>query len=153
LEGSSLPGGGKGTHTVLSGHRGLPSATLFTNLDQLELGDVFYVHVLNRTLTYMVDDISIVLPYEVDQLTIDPEQDYVTLVTCTPYGVNSHRLLVRGTRVDTDNGFDSSTQYTFHIYKDAEVYSINVIAPIAAVPLFILVLIYILVRYRNKKSS
>lgn len=153
LEGSSLPGGGKGTHTVLSGHRGLPSATLFTNLDKLEAGDVFYIHVLNRTLTYMVDDVSIVLPYEIENLTIDPNKDYVTLVTCTPYGVNSHRLLVRGTRLDSDNGFDAAAEYTFRVYKDAEIYGVNVIAPIAMVPLLILVLIYILVHYRNRKSS
>lgn len=153
LEGSSLPGGGAGTHMILSGHRGLPSAKLFTDLDELEIGDLFYIHVLDRTLTYMVDDISVVLPSEVGNLTLDAEKDYVTLVTCTPYGVNSHRLLVRGTRVDSDNGFDAATQYTFHVYKDAEIYGVNVIAPIAAVPILLLFLIYVLVRYRHRKSS
>lgn len=99
LEGSSLPVGGKGTHTVLSGHRGLPSSKLFTDLDDLEEGDIFMLHVLDETLTYEVDKISVVDPYDMDDLAIDPDQDYCTLVTCTPYGINTHRLLVRGHRV------------------------------------------------------
>uniref|UniRef100_UPI002598C955 class C sortase n=1 Tax=uncultured Bifidobacterium sp. TaxID=165187 RepID=UPI002598C955 len=98
LEGSSLPVGGKGTHTVLSGHRGLPSSKLFTDLDDLEQGDVFMIHVLDRTLTYQVDQIVTVDPYDMDDLAIDPDQDYCTLVTCTPYGINTQRLLVRGHR-------------------------------------------------------
>lgn len=99
IEGSSLPTGGLGTHCVISGHRGLPSAKLFTNLDQMEIGDVFMLHVLNETLTYEVDQILTVLPEEIEALEIDPEQDYCTLVTCTPYGINTHRLLVRGHRI------------------------------------------------------
>ncbi|WP_202961247.1 class C sortase [Bifidobacterium pullorum] len=99
LEGSSLPVGGKGTHTVLSGHRGLPSSKLFTDLDDLEQGDVFMIHVLDRTLTYQVDQIVTVDPYDMDDLAIDPDQDYCTLVTCTPYGINTQRLLVRGHRI------------------------------------------------------
>ena len=99
LEGSSLPVGGKGTHTVLSGHRGLPSSKLFTDLDDLEQGDVFMIHVLDRTLTYQVDQIVTVDPYDMDDLAIDPNQDYCTLVTCTPYGINTQRLLVRGHRI------------------------------------------------------
>ena len=99
IEGSSLPTGGPGTHCVISGHRGLPSAKLFTNLDRMEIGDVFMLHVLNETLTYEVDQILTVLPEEIDALEIDPEQDYCTLVTCTPYGINTHRLLVRGHRI------------------------------------------------------
>ena len=99
LEGSSLPVGGKGTHAVLSGHRGLPSSKLFTDLDDMEQGDVFMIHVLDRTLTYQVDQIVTVDPYDMDDLAIDPDQDYCTLVTCTPYGINSHRLLVRGHRI------------------------------------------------------
>jgi len=101
LPGTSFPVGGKGTHSALSGHTGLVTANLFTNLDRLEIGDCFYITVLEDVLTYRVDDISVVLPYEVSNLAIDPNEDYCTLITCTPYGVNSHRLLVRGTRVPT----------------------------------------------------
>lgn len=100
IEGSSLPVGGAGTHCVLSGHRGLPSARLFTDLDQMAVGDVFMLHVLDETLTYQVDQILTVLPEDLSALEIDPEQDLCTLVTCTPYGINSHRLLVRGHRVE-----------------------------------------------------
>lgn len=102
LEGTSLPIGGQGTHAVLSAHRGLPSAMLFTKLDELEVGDTFQIQVLDRTLNYQVDKISIVLPHEIDLLAIDPEEDFVTLMTCTPYGINSHRLLVRGCRIADD---------------------------------------------------
>lgn len=100
IPGSSLPVGGKGTHTVISGHRGLPSARLFTDIDKLSVGDSFYIQVLDETLTYEVDQIRTVLPDELQNLTIDPDEDYCTLVTCTPYGVNTHRLLVRGHRVE-----------------------------------------------------
>lgn len=100
IEGSSLPVGGQGTHAVLSGHRGLPSAKLLTDLDKLTEGDRFTITVLDETLTYEVDQILTVLPDELDALEIDPEKDYCTLVTCTPYGINSHRLLVRGHRVE-----------------------------------------------------
>lgn len=100
LPGTSLPVGGKGTHAVLSAHRGLPSAKLFTDLDKLKKGDQFYIYVLNHALAYEVDQIKIVTPENVEDMAIDPEQDYVTLVTCTPYGVNTHRLLVRGHRID-----------------------------------------------------
>ncbi|MEG1878509.1 MAG: class C sortase, partial [Pseudoflavonifractor sp.] len=96
---SSLPVGGAGTHAVLSAHCGLPNARLFTDLDQLEAGDPFQIHVLGQTLCYAVDRVEIVLPYEVEALAVAPERDDVTLLTCTPYGINSHRLLVRGARV------------------------------------------------------
>ncbi len=99
IEGSSLPVGGSSTHCVLSGHRGLPSAKLFTNLDQMEKGDIFLLKILNETLAYKVDQIKVVLPEEIDDLKIEEGKDLCTLVTCTPYGVNSHRLLVRGHRV------------------------------------------------------
>ena len=98
IEGTSLPVGGKGTHSVLSGHRGLPSARLFTDLDELEKGDIFFLMILDETLSYEVDQIRIVLPQELQDLEIDPYMDYCTLITCTPYGVNTHRLLVRGHR-------------------------------------------------------
>ena len=101
LKGSSLPVGGKGTHCVLTGHTGLTSNKLFTNLDRLEIGDVFFLSVLGEKLAYQVNQIQIVLPDEaMEALRIDPEQDYVTLITCTPYGINSHRLLVRGVRIE-----------------------------------------------------
>lgn len=99
LAGSSLPMGGAGSHCVLTGHRGLPSAKLFTNLDEMEEGDTFSLRVLDQTLTYEVDQIRIVKPEELEDLAIEPDKDYCTLVTCTPYGINSHRLLVRGHRI------------------------------------------------------
>ena len=99
IEGSSLPTGGEGTHCALSGHRGLPSSELFTEIDKLEEGDLFILQVLDRTMTYQVDQILTVDPYDMEALAIDPQQDYCTLVTCTPYGINTHRLLVRGHRV------------------------------------------------------
>ena len=100
IEGTSLPIGGESTHSVISAHRGLPSAKLFTNLDQMEVGDIFYINVLDETLAYKVDQILIVLPEETESLAIEEGKDLVTLVTCTPYGVNSHRLLVRGERTE-----------------------------------------------------
>lgn len=99
LYGTSLPVGGLGTHCVLSSHTGMSGKKLFTNLDQVEEGYVFYLNILGATLAYKVDKISVVLPYEIDEIKINPNEDYVTLVTCTPYGINSHRLLVRGTRI------------------------------------------------------
>lgn len=102
LQNTSLPVGGESTHAALSGHRGLPTASLFTDLDQMQVGDQFYIKVLDRTLAYEVDQILTVLPTEMDALAIEPGQDYVTLITCTPYGINSHRLLVRGHRVPYD---------------------------------------------------
>lgn len=97
---SSLPVGGKSTHCVLAGHTGLPSAKLLTNIDHLKNGDRFYLHILNEVLEYRIDDVSVVEPHEAERLNVVSGKDYVTLVTCTPYGVNSHRLLVRGVRVD-----------------------------------------------------
>lgn len=104
IAGSSLPVGGLGTHTILSGHRGLPSARLFTNLDQLAAGDTFTITVLNETYTYEVDQIRIVEPTDLSSFQLEPDKDYCTLVTCTPYGINTHRLLVRGHRVENANG-------------------------------------------------
>ncbi len=99
LEGSSFPVGGKDTHAVLSAHRGLPSAKLFTDLDQLKKGDEFYIHILDETLAYQVDEVSIIEPSETEKLTLQEGYDYITLVTCHPYAINTHRLLVRGVRV------------------------------------------------------
>lgn len=103
MEGSSLPIGGNGTHAVISGHRGLKSAKLFTDLDQLAEGDIFKLSVLGETLTYQIDQIHIVLPTELQDLQIEEDKDYCTLLTCTPYGVNTHRLLVRGHRIANEN--------------------------------------------------
>lgn len=102
LQNTSLPVGGESTHAALSGHRGLPTRSLFTDLDQMEAGDRFYIKVLNETLCYTVDQILTVLPHEMDALAIEEGKDYVTLITCTPYGINSHRLLVRGVRTQYD---------------------------------------------------
>lgn len=138
LEGTSLPVGGIGTHSVLSGHRGLPSARLFSDLDQLREGDIFTIHVLNETLTYEVDQIRVVLPTDLSALTIDPKQDYLTLVTCTPYGINTHRLLVRGHRIENVDGNAS-------IISDAVQIKPIFIAPFIAMPICALLIIYILV--------
>lgn len=100
--GSSLPIGGMGTHAVLSGHSGMASEKMFSDLDQLKDGDIFFIHVLNETLAYAVDDINTVLPEDTSQLAIERDKDLVTLITCTPFGVNTHRLLVRGSRIDYD---------------------------------------------------
>lgn len=104
-EGSSLPVGGESTHAIITGHRGLPSAKLFTDLDRLETGDIFYLKTLGDILEYQIDQIVTVLPSEVDGLSITPGEDYVTLITCTPYGINSHRLLIRGTRIPYDGKY------------------------------------------------
>lgn len=100
IPGSSLPVGGKGTHTVISAHTGLPSARLFTDIEKMKSGDIFIIYTLGNTMTYKVNHKSVVLPTELDELDIKPDKDYVTLQTCTPYGVNTHRLLVRGTRIN-----------------------------------------------------
>lgn len=148
LEGSSLPVGGAGTHAVISAHRGLPSAKLFTNLDELEVGDRFTITVLNRVLTYEVDQISIVLPTEIDQLLPTEGMDYVTLMTCTPYGINTHRLLVRGKRVET-------TESQKHIRVAADAFRIEpiIVAPILAIPMLLAALVGVLVAPHLRKLS
>lgn len=130
LEGSSLPVGGKDTHCVLSGHRGLPSARLFTDLDQMVAGDLFMVCVLDEILTYQVDQVLVVLPEETEALAIEPGEDLCTLVTCTPYGVNSHRMLVRGRRTDT-----LSEGETQRITADAMQIETPLVVSVAAVPM------------------
>lgn len=148
LEGSSLPVGGAGTHAVISAHRGLPSAKLFTNLDELEVGDRFTITVLNRVLTYEVDQISIVLPTEIDQLLPTEGMDYVTLMTCTSYGINTHRLLVRGKRVET-------TESQKHIRVAADAFRIEpiIVAPILAIPMLLAALVGVLVAPHLRKRS
>ena len=148
LEGTSLPVGGESTHAVISAHRGLPSAKLFTNLDQLEVGDTFTITVLDRVLTYEVDQISIVLPTETDNLKVVDGKDYVTLMTCTPYGINSHRLLVRGRRIETPDKLK-------HIRVTADAIKIEPIitAPIMALPLLLVLLLWLLFSNRKRKST
>lgn len=120
LPGTSLPVGGPGTHCCLSGHTGLTTASLFTNLDQLVVGDYFYLTVLDDVLTYQIHDISVVEPWEVASLTIEPDRDLCTLITCTPYGINSHRLLVSGHRVPTPREKKEDGSYgSYTIYEPA----------------------------------
>ncbi len=148
LEGSTLPVGGAGTHCVLSGHRGLPSAKLFTHLDQLSEGDVFLLRVLNETLTYEVDQIHIVLPQEVDDLAVVPGRDFCTLVTCTPYGINSHRLLVRGKRIE-----NSEAATAIRITSDAIRIDPILVAPVAAVPMLLILTVYLIANPGGKKKK
>ena len=147
IPGTSLPTGREGTHCVLSGHRGLPSAKLFTNLDQLCEGDTFLLRVLDETLTYEVDQILIVEPHEVEPLAIDPGQDYCTLVTCTPYGINTHRLLVRGHRIENQAGASSA-----RVTADAMQIEPAVVAPMMAAPILLLLMLWILLRKPRKEK-
>ena len=148
LEWSSLPVGGENTHCVLSGHRGLPSARLFSNLDKVVEGDVFMLRVLDEVLTYEVDQILIVEPQELDALQIVEGKDYCTLVTCTPYGVNTHRLLVRGHRIE--NLKDAKN---VRITADAVQIEPLLVAPIVAIPMLLLLLILLLLPVRPKKKA
>ncbi|SDO91017.1 sortase A [Streptococcus equinus] len=141
IPGTSFPIGGKGSHAVVSGHRGLPSARLFTDIDHLVEGDLFMIQVLDETLTYQVDQILTVLPQEVSALRIDPDQDYVTLTTCTPYGINTHRLLVRGHRVANLKG-------DVRVVSEASQVEVLLIAPFIAILIFIVILLVIVV-YRK----
>ena len=148
LEWSSLPVGGQGSHCVLSGHRGLPSAKLFTNLDQLEVGDIFLLRVLDEVLTYEVDQISIVEPQDVSRLQLQEGQDLCTLVTCTPYGINSHRLLVRGHRVE-----NSDVAQSIRITADAIQIDPLLVAPVVALPMLLILLILVLLPKRRGKNG
>lgn len=147
LEWSNLPVGGEGTHCVLSGHRGLPSAKLFTNLDKLAVSDTFLLRVLDEVLTYEVDQILIVEPEQVDALGIVPGEDYCTLVTCTPYGINTHRLLVRGHRVE-----NTPEAARMHVTADATQFDPLLVAPVLAIPVLLLLLMILLVPKRRRKS-
>ena len=147
MPGTSLPVGGKGTHSALSGHRGLPSARLFTDLDQLREGDTFLLQILDETLTYEVDQVLIVEPNEVGVLAIDPEEDYCTLVTCTPYGVNTHRLLVRGHRIE-----NKANAASIRVTADAMQIEPVIVAPIVAAPLLLCLMLWVLLRDPKKKK-
>ncbi len=147
IEGTSLPVGGKGTHSALSAHRGLPNAKLFTNLDKMEVGDTFQISVLNELLTYQVDQIKTVRPNEVNDLRIDKDEDFCTLITCTPYGINTHRLLVRGTRIET---VESKSVYVL-----SEAYLIDrlIVTPAVALPiLFTLIMIVLFKPVKSKRK-
>ena len=150
LQGTSLPTGGAGTHTAFSAHRGLPSAKLFTNLDQLDLGDTFTLRILDEVLTYEIDQIIIVLPHQVDSLEIVEGMDYCSLITCTPYGVNSHRLIVRGHRVE-----NSTAALAARITADATQIDPIIVTPIVAAPMLVVLLIIMLVSTspKHRKSA
>ena len=146
IEGTSLPTGGESTHCVVSGHRGLPSAKLFTDLDKLIPGDTFVLRVLDETLTYEVDQILIVEPQELAALEIEEGKDYCTLVTCTPYGINTHRLLVRGHRV-------ANAEEAVQVRVTADAIQIEpvLVAPLVAVPMLLILLAALLVSTRKKR--
>ena len=146
IEGTSLPVGGPGTHSALSGHRGLPSARLFTDLDRMVVGDTFLVHTLDETLTYQVDLISIVLPYELENLAIEEGKDYCTLVTCTPYGINSHRLLVRGKRIATEE-----EKVAPRVTADAIQTDPLIVASVLAVPMLMLAMLFVAFYHPKKR--
>ncbi|MBE6617076.1 MAG: class C sortase [Ruminococcaceae bacterium] len=139
LEGTSLPSGGIGTHSVLSAHRGLPSATLFTHLDHLEIGDTFTITILDRVLTYQVDQIKIIEPSTVDDIKIEPDKDYCTLLTCTPYGINTHRLLVRGCRIET------ISEKNIYVISDAYQIDSLIVMPVIAIPMLLILMVVVLV--------
>lgn len=146
LEWTSLPVGGESTHCVISGHRGLPSAKLFTDLDQLVEGDIFIFRVLDEVLTYEVDQIRIVEPDHTEDLLIEEGKDLCTLVTCTPYGVNSHRLLVRGHRIE-----NQEEAQNVRVTADALQIEPIIVAPLVAVPMLLILLIVLLVTTRRRK--
>lgn len=144
LEGSSLPVGGENTHSVMSAHRGLPSAKLFTDLDRVEKGDTFQIIILDQVLTYQVDYIKVIEPTDVSDLQIIEGGDYCTLFTCTPYGINTHRLLVRGVRIET-------IKEKPIIYVSNEAFRIEplLVTPAVAAPMLFVLLIHLLVKYRE----
>ena len=144
LEGSSLPVGGENTHCVMSAHRGLPSSKLFTDLDRIEKGDIFQIVVLNQVLTYQVDMVKVIEPDDISDLQIIKGGDYCTLFTCTPYGINTHRLLVRGARIET-------AQAKPVIYVSNEAFRIEplLVTPAVAAPMLLALLIHLLVKYRE----
>ncbi len=161
MEGTSLPVGGASTHSVLAGHTGLPSSKLFTDLDLMETGDYFYIHVLDKVMKYKVDQIKVVLPTEANDIQIEKGKDYVTLLTCTPYGINDHRLLVRGVRVPEDTETPENTNPWPSIHKEIVKLPARTIlwyAAVAVIGFVILMIIIILIfpsfkRHRKKKSA
>lgn len=148
VEGSSIPVGGEGTHSVLSAHRGLPSAKLFTNLDKLVIGDIFTIRILDKTITYQVDQILIVLPEKIDDLYAVPGEDYCTLVTCTPYGINTHRMLVRGTRIE-----NIEQQKKVNVITEAYRIDPLIVTPAVAAPMLGILLIFLIVKSSKEKKE
>lgn len=151
VEGTSLPVGGKSTHAVLAAHRGLPSAKLFTDLDQMEIGDIFFLHILGKTLAYKIDQIKTVLPSETEDLDIIKGEDHVTLLTCTPYGVNTHRLLVRGTRtkyVENKTEINDTVPQKLAQADPKKIMEIGLVVFAISV-----ILLLIVIRYRDRKKS
>lgn len=146
LDWTSLPTGGVSTHCVLSGHRGLPSARLFTDLDKVQLGDVIVLHILDEVLTYEVDQILIVFPEEAEELMIQDGKDLLTLVTCTPYGVNTHRLLVRGHRTE-----NLKQTIKIRVTADAVIIEKLIIAPFLLVPMLLMFLVFIAIPRKKKR--
>lgn len=146
LAGTSLPIGGESTHCVISGHRGLPSARLFTDLDKLEEGDEFILHVLDESLVYVVDQIRIISPHELDDLKIEKGKDYCTLLTCTPYGINTHRLLVRGHR-----GENLIAENTIRVTADAALLDPVMTMPLIAIPILVVLLILLIIPKRGRR--
>jgi sortase A len=148
LPGTSLPVGGAGTHTVLSGHRGLPSAKLFSDLDKLEPGDRFTITVLSEVFTYQVEHTESVEPYEVDDLQLEPGKDLCTLFTCTPYGINTQRLFVRAKRVQNDKIQERRIYYTNEAYRITPA----IVAPILAAPILLFLYVLVLISdFRRKR--
>ncbi len=147
LQGSTFPVGGINTHSVISAHRGLPSAKLFTDLDRLVVGDVFTINVLGNIYTYEVEEILIVLPHEMEKLSIVPGADYVTLMTCTPYGVNTHRLLLRSHRIETE--YVSNVKVT----ADATKVDPLLVVPLIAAPLVLILVVYWVFGSKKKKPQ
>lgn len=146
LSGTSLPVGGPGTHAAVSGHRGLPSARLFTDLDQLKVGDVFTITVLNEVYTYQIEQIVTVLPEDISQMNLYQGEDLCTLQTCTPYGVNSHRLLLRGRRTDNLDG-------TLMAASEAVRVPNYVVIPAVGIPILFLLLVVALIYFRRRKPK
>ena len=156
VEGSSLPVGGLGTHCVLSGHRGLPSAELFSRLDELVKGDLFYIQTLDQMLVYEVDQITVVLPDELEELNIVDDKDYCTLVTCTPYGINSHRLLVRGTRIELpeeNSIIDSDSQMNNQKQEEKGPNCVLMISLVAAFATTALIVIFVVFKFRVRRGK
>lgn len=145
IEGSSLPVGGEGSHCVVSGHRGLPSARIFTDLDKLVEGDIFLIHTLDATLTYEVDQIRIVEPTDLSDLQIEEGKDLCTLVTCTPYGINTHRLLVRGHRIENEEEAEE-----IRVSADATQVDPVQVAPFVAMPILLLMLIWVFIGKKKR---
>ena len=151
LEGSSLPVGGANTHAVISAHRGLPSASLFTDLDQMKVGDHFLLHVLDETLCYEVDKISVVKPEDTTALAVEDGQDLVTLLTCTPYGVNTHRLLIRGIRTEYVEPEEEAEETPIQQIAKVDPVKIMIIGLVAMV--IMIIIVYIVIRRKSRKTE